>query len=147
MAPNRYSLRVSGDGIIIACDNAVGLAWALASLQQLLAHWSKSKMCVALIVDKPLLGHRGVLLDVARNFVPLPDITLLLHTMAAVKLNVLHMHLTDDQVPYDCKRLLIFHLTPHRRHSRSPVPPALSSPHQTPRCAPNNIPLQTYGKL
>ena len=44
----------------------------------------------------------GVLLDVARNFVPVSDISLLLHTMASVKLNVLHMHLTDDQV----------HLTP-----------------------------------
>jgi hypothetical protein len=44
----------------------------------------------------------GVLLDVARNFVPISDISLLLHTMASVKLNVLHMHLTDDQV----------HLTP-----------------------------------
>jgi hexosaminidase len=93
-----YSLRVSGGGILISCSNKVGLAWALSTLMQLLTHWSASKTCVALIADKPLLSHRGVLLDVARNFVPLPDITLLLNTMSAVKLNVLHMHLTDDQV-------------------------------------------------
>lgn len=94
----RYSLRVSGNEVLISCANTVGLAWALSTLQQLLSHWPESKTCVVLIVDKPRLGHRGVLLDVARNFVPLPDITLLLRTMAAVKLNVLHMHLTDDQV-------------------------------------------------
>lgn len=97
-SPYRYSLRVSGSEVSISCENTVGIAWALSTLQQLLAHWPESKTCVVLIVDKPLLGHRGVLLDVARNFVPLADITLLLHTMAAVKLNVLHLHLTDDQV-------------------------------------------------
>jgi N-acetyl-beta-hexosaminidase len=89
---------VSRDGILIVCENKVGLAWALATLRQLLARWFQNKVCVAVIVDRPQLAHRGVLLDVARNFVPLSQISDLLLTMAAVKLNVLHLHLTDDQV-------------------------------------------------
>jgi hypothetical protein len=93
-----YTLRVSRDGILIVCENKVGLAWALATLRQLLARWFQNKVCVAVIVDRPQLAHRGVLLDVARNFVPLSQISDLLLTMAAVKLNVLHLHLTDDQV-------------------------------------------------
>jgi hypothetical protein len=96
--PEAYSLRVSGLGIIITCENKVGLAWALSTLRQLLSHWPSSGACVVLVVDQPRLAHRGVLLDVARNFVPMSDIMLVLHTMASVKLNVLHMHLTDDQV-------------------------------------------------
>jgi hypothetical protein len=101
-----YSLRVSGDGIHIICDNKVGLAWALSTLHQLLQDYAK--MCVVFITDKPRLSHRGVLLDVARNFVPVSDINLLLNTMSAVKLNVLHMHLTDDQVASTAPILLFF---------------------------------------
>jgi hypothetical protein len=96
-----YSLRVSGNGIVIKCDNKAGLAWALSTLQQLLQDYSK--MCVLFINDIPRLSHRGVLLDVARNYVPLADLNLLLKTMSAVKLNVLHLHLTDDQVLTSCQ--------------------------------------------
>jgi hypothetical protein len=109
-----YSLRVSGNGVHITCDSKAGLAWALSTLQQLLQDYSK--MCVVLITDKPRLGHRGVLLDVARNFVPVSDINLLLNTMSAVKLNVLHLHLTDDQVDSTSLPLIalltIIHTTP-----------------------------------
>lgn len=110
--PEAYSLRVSGHGIIITCENKVGLAWALSTLRQLLSHWPSSGACVVLVVDRPRLAHRGVLLDVARNFVPMSDIMLVLHTMASVKLNVLHMHLTDDQVLISPQRRVLHH-TPH----------------------------------
>ena len=49
------------------------------------------------IEDAPRCGYRGVLLDVARHFLPKPDLLRFIETMAAHKLNVLQLHLTDDQ--------------------------------------------------
>ncbi|EDX17443.1 GD16914 [Drosophila simulans] len=47
------------------------------------------------ITDRPAFSHRGVLLDTARNFVPLKFIRSTLDAMAASKLNVLHWHVVD----------------------------------------------------
>ncbi|WP_142764379.1 family 20 glycosylhydrolase, partial [Klebsiella pneumoniae] len=49
------------------------------------------------IEDSPRFPWRGLLLDSARHFIPLPDIKRQIDGMAAAKLNVLHWHLTDDQ--------------------------------------------------
>ena len=43
---SRYTLRVSGSGVHIVCENTVGLAWALSTLRQLLSHWTTT-MCAA----------------------------------------------------------------------------------------------------
>ncbi|MGO4754244.1 beta-N-acetylhexosaminidase, partial [Streptomyces sp. 2MCAF27] len=52
--------------------------------------------CV-LIEDAPRFGWRGLMLDVARHFMPKGDVLAYLDLLAAHKLNVLHLHLTDDQ--------------------------------------------------
>ncbi len=49
------------------------------------------------IDDRPRFPWRGLLIDVARHFEPVEVIERELDAMAAVKLNVLHWHLTDDQ--------------------------------------------------
>ena len=49
------------------------------------------------IDDRPRFPWRGLLIDVARHFEPVAVIERELDAMAAVKLNVLHWHLTDDQ--------------------------------------------------
>lgn len=51
----------------------------------------------ALIQDKPVYKHRGLLLDTSRNFFPLRYIQETLDAMAASKLNVFHWHITDAQ--------------------------------------------------
>lgn len=51
----------------------------------------------ALISDKPLYKHRGLLLDTSRNFLPLKYIRQTIIGMASSKLNVFHWHLTDAQ--------------------------------------------------
>ena len=52
--------------------------------------------CVT-ISDEPRFGWRGVMLDVARHFMPVADVLRLVDLAAFHKLNVLHLHLTDDQ--------------------------------------------------
>lgn len=46
---------------------------------------------------EPAYGWRGAMLDVARHFRPAEDIRRLIDLLAAHQLNVLHLHLTDDQ--------------------------------------------------
>lgn len=51
----------------------------------------------AKIVDKPVFKHRGLLLDSARNYLPIHSIKKQIDAMAASKMNVLHWHATDSQ--------------------------------------------------
>lgn len=45
----------------------------------------------------PALSWRGVMLDVARHFLPIVEVRRMVDAMALLRLNVLHLHLTDDQ--------------------------------------------------
>lgn len=49
------------------------------------------------ISDAPAHAWRALMIDVARHFVPLEELRLLIDVMAVYRLNVLHLHLTDDQ--------------------------------------------------
>ena len=49
------------------------------------------------IHDEPRFAWRGLSLDVSRHFIPLDEVKRTMDGMAAVKLNVLHWHLSDDQ--------------------------------------------------
>lgn len=49
------------------------------------------------IQDEPEYPWRGLMLDVARHFLPMPVLERTIDCMAAARLNVLHLHLTDDQ--------------------------------------------------
>lgn len=51
----------------------------------------------ARIEDRPIYRHRGLLLDSARNYIPIKDIERTLDGMGASKLNVFHWHITDTQ--------------------------------------------------
>lgn len=51
----------------------------------------------AKIRDRPAYPHRGLMLDTARNFIPVPDILRTIDAMASSKLNVFHWHITDTQ--------------------------------------------------
>ena len=52
---------------------------------------------VTRVVDAPRFEYRGLMVDVARNFLPMKQILKILDSMATYKLNIFHFHLSDDQ--------------------------------------------------
>ncbi|MCR5888988.1 family 20 glycosylhydrolase [Hymenobacter sp. J193] len=94
----RYSLRVTPMGVSIDAPTSLGVLRALATLEQLPERQGRHMVLPEVdIVDQPRFAWRGLLLDAARHFMPVSVVKRNLDAMAAVKLNVLHWHLTDDQ--------------------------------------------------
>ena len=94
----RYSLRVTPMGVSIDAPTSLGVLRALATLEQLPRADKKGRYLPEVdIRDQPRFAWRGLLIDAARHFMPVAVIKRNLDGMAAVKLNVLHWHLTDDQ--------------------------------------------------
>ena len=94
----RYSLRVTPMGVSIDAPTSLGVLRALATLEQLSITEKKQRYLPEVdIQDQPRFPWRGLLIDAARHFMPVAVIKRNLDGMAAVKLNVLHWHLADDQ--------------------------------------------------
>ncbi|NNK09716.1 MAG: family 20 glycosylhydrolase, partial [Flavobacteriaceae bacterium] len=54
-------------------------------------------MASGMVEDHPNFAHRGTMLDVARHFFSVEDVKKYIDLLAYYKINVLHLHLTDDQ--------------------------------------------------
>ena len=99
-SPEAYSLVVDpATGIRIVGVSSAGVFYGLQSLRSLLPAPSKGplELPAVSIVDAPRFGYRGFMLDVARNFQPKASVLRVLDLLARYKLNVLHMHLTEDE--------------------------------------------------
>jgi hexosaminidase len=106
LAAEAYRLTVRADGIGITGGGPAGVFWGAQTLRQLLGPHAFRRApldgaphrvpCVD-IEDAPRFGWRGFLLDVARHFMPKDVVLRYVDLLAAHKLNVLHLHLTDDQ--------------------------------------------------
>jgi hexosaminidase len=97
----RYLLAVGPAGITLRGREPVGVARGLASLLQLIATTPQAGGAVPVpalrILDAPRFAWRGLSVDVARRFFPPPQIQKLIDLAALYKLDVLQLHLTDDQ--------------------------------------------------
>jgi hexosaminidase len=95
-----YALDVDEKGMRIHSRDAAGLfygaisAWQLATAD---AGRDAVDIPAVAIRDWPRFGWRGQLLDVARHFHDVDTVKHVIDAMAQHKLNVLHLHLTDDQ--------------------------------------------------
>lgn len=47
--------------------------------------------------DGAVLSYRGLMVDVARHFLTIAELVRIMHVMSHLKLNALHLHLSDDQ--------------------------------------------------
>ena len=93
-----YQLRISAEKIDLEAETDLGALRGLETLLQLLAADEKGYYFPQVIInDEPRFPWRGLLIDVCRHFLPMEVIKRNLDAMAAVKLNVLHLHLTEDQ--------------------------------------------------
>ncbi|MBO3088883.1 family 20 glycosylhydrolase [Cellulomonas dongxiuzhuiae] len=91
---------VVGDGrVLLEARTTDGLVHAVVTLRQLLRERPDGGVQVEAvrIEDAPRYPWRGLSLDVARHFVGVPDLKVVIGLMGHYKLNVLHLHLTDDQ--------------------------------------------------
>ena len=79
--------------------DAAGAYYGLQTLRQLLgeARAGTGTLAVGRIDDRPRYGYRGVMLDVSRHFHQPEEIRRVIELMSHYKMNVLHLHLTDDQ--------------------------------------------------
>lgn len=93
-----YILEINNNQAKLTAPTTVGAMRGLETLLQLLEGDKDGFYFPAVsIEDKPRFPWRGLMIDSARHFQPLEVLKRNLDAMAAVKLNVLHWHLTEDQ--------------------------------------------------
>ncbi|MER5840986.1 beta-N-acetylhexosaminidase [Streptomyces prasinus] len=107
LGPEEYRLVSDRNGVLIEGGDPAGVFRGAQTLRQLLGPDAYRRAPLgrdltrtvphATIGDAPRFRWRGLMLDVARHFMPKEGVLRYLDLMAAHKLNVLHFHLTDDQ--------------------------------------------------
>ncbi len=93
-----YDLKVTPEVAHLTAPSVTGVLRGIQTFSQLIAPDAKSFFVPAIhIEDRPRFPWRGLMLDVSRHWMPLPVVRRNLDAMAAVKINVFHWHLSDDQ--------------------------------------------------
>jgi len=93
-----YRLTVTAQGIAVDAQGRSGVLRAFATLRQLVGLSPQGISLAAVTIDDaPRFAWRGVMLDTARHFLGIATIKRQIDAMERVKLNVLHLHLSDDQ--------------------------------------------------
>ncbi|HXW90593.1 MAG TPA: family 20 glycosylhydrolase [Terriglobales bacterium] len=93
-----YRLEITTNNAKLSAATTLGVMRGLETFLQLVESTPQGFAVPALtIVDRPRFPWRGLLIDVARHFIPLDVLERNLDGMAAVKLNVFHWHLSDNQ--------------------------------------------------
>ena len=100
-----YELKVSPKDITVTATAPTGIFYGIQTLLQLLpseAYSGKFKpsgctLDTLVIKDRPRFHWRGMHLDPVRHFIPFPELMKMVDVMAMHKLNIMHLHLTDDE--------------------------------------------------
>ena len=93
-----YVLEVSSAGAKLTAPTPLGTMHGLQTFLQLVDVSSAGFAAPAVTIqDRPRFPWRGLMIDSARHFIPLDIIRRNLDGMEAVKMNVFHWHLTDNQ--------------------------------------------------
>lgn len=101
-----YELTVTSSAATLVANRPAGLFRGVQTLRQLLPFELESHMGASrpdwpipalTIVDRPRFAWRGAMLDVARHFFTVREVQQYIDLLALYKINVLHLHLSDDQ--------------------------------------------------
>jgi lysophospholipase L1-like esterase len=91
--PSAYQLNVSINQVLLSGADSDGVYYGIQTLLQLL---NSNQIQACIIQDKPSFSWRGYMIDVGRNYQSMQQIKKQLDVMARYKLNVFHLHLTED---------------------------------------------------
>lgn len=98
-----YNLTISPTKITISASGNAGVFYGIQSLKLLFPvnSWanlhSEIEIPAAEIKDAPRFVHRAFMMDIARNFLPKEEIFKTLDVLSLYKINVFHLHFTDDE--------------------------------------------------
>ena len=100
-----YVLHSDQDGVRIGANTAAGLWNGTQTLRQLLPAAIESgqpladplEVVAVEITDYPRFAYRSAMLDVARHFFTIEEVERYIDEIAMLKINTLHMHLSNDQ--------------------------------------------------
>jgi hexosaminidase len=100
-----YELAVTGGSVALRASRPAGLSMGTQTLRQLLPAAVEGatvrpgpwRLPGGRIADRPRFAWRGAMLDVARHFFTVAEVKRFVDLLALYKLNVLHLHLSDDQ--------------------------------------------------
>src|ERR1700678_933799 len=93
-----YHLQITGNEVHLEAANPLGVLHGLQTFLQLVRITPRGFVVPAMTIDDhPRFPWRGLMLDAGRHFMPLDVVYRTLDGMEAVKLNVFHWHLSDNQ--------------------------------------------------
>jgi hexosaminidase len=93
-----YEININTESITISANKPAGLFYGAQTLDQIGVKTAEgTEFSTGKIRDYPTFGWRGSMLDVARHFFGVDDIKDYIDKIAYYKMNVLHLHLSDDQ--------------------------------------------------
>ena len=95
-----FALDTTGERPRIAAADDAGEFYARLALERLAADAraaGEQRLPALRILDRPRFAWRGAALDVARHFLPVEDVLAYIDDLARLRINRLHLHLTDDQ--------------------------------------------------
>lgn len=90
-----YVLRITPKRIEITASDSAGLFYGRQSLKQLAERKGATAIECATVTDYPRFAYRGLMVDVSRHFRSVEFLKKQIDAMAAMKLNRMHLHLTD----------------------------------------------------
>lgn len=106
LAHEAYQLEINSDRVLIKAKDNAGFLYGLETLRQLLPIEIEDSKKVSnvtweipnlVIKDHPRYRYRGLMLDVSRHFFEIDYLKKTIDRLAFLKMNVLHLHLVDDQ--------------------------------------------------
>ena len=93
-----YTLEVSASGAKLNAETPLGTMHGLQTFLQLVAVTPQGFAAPAVsIVDRPRFSWRGLMIDSGRHFMPMEVLKRNIDGMEAVKMNVFHWHLSENQ--------------------------------------------------
>lgn len=93
-----YSLIVNNNQALLKSAQTVGSLRGIETFFQLLSGDARDYVITGVkIDDKPRFKWRGLMLDISRHWMPMNVVKRNIDGIATVKMNVLHLHITDDQ--------------------------------------------------